>query len=401
MNYLFKLLSKIKSRSMLISRKWLFILFEQLFSANDEYWLFCTWENHSHTLDNPRAVFESIKNDAYIKKIVFLKKNSTPFNLDEGENIKFVMAESICGAYFLARSKVIITGYGLLGISSYSRHLSTKHLIVQLWHGVPLKRIGKLFPKEDWWAKETPKYSLLVSSADQDRKYMAMAFSPIPIEKVLQSGLPRNDLILAEDSHLPLDLFGPIDELRRKLKGRKLVLYAPTWRESEKNLYQFTSVERDRLESLLVENNAVLGIRGHSNVRHSLVYSNDQDSSSIISLNHVPDVNVLFRDVNVLITDYSSIYIDFLITGKPIIHFVYDLDAYLNERGFLYEINDAFAGPAVRTFEDLVLHLDRLLRGETKDLGKYTNAFSLFHQHGARPSDSVVIAVKNDLLAFK
>jgi len=371
-----------------LMRRAAFIVMDYVLPVNSNYWVFCTWDRHPHTLDNPRALFEEVKNDPEILKII-LQKKSVGELFDDGVNVKFIEAESFAADYYLARSKIIIIGIALGGLSSNSVYLRPRHYIIQLWHGIPLKRIAKFFPNETWWDRETYKYKLVVSSSDADRKTMAQAFAPIPIENVLQTGLPRNDLILKKDAELPLDLFNPIIELRNKLAGKRLILYAPTWRENELDLYDFSAKERERLKNLLTSHNAYLGIRGHSNVMHSSVYSSDLDDSSIGLLNHIPDVNILFRDVDLLITDYSSIYIDFLLTNKPIIHFVYDLEEYVKERGFLYDLDEAFAGPVVKTFDKLIDSIDSALKNGTSDVEKYNNSARLFHQHDDRPSQAV------------
>jgi CDP-glycerol glycerophosphotransferase (TagB/SpsB family) len=126
----------------------------------------------------------------------------------------------------------------------------------------------------------------------------------------------------------------------------------------------------------------VLGIRGHANVRHLERYADAADSPDIISLNHYPDVNVLLRDTAVLITDYSSIYLDFLLTGRPILHFAYDFEAYLEKRvGFFYEVKEAFAGPVPRNFGELVHALDQALGSGVSDPESYGRVRDLFHQH--------------------
>jgi CDP-glycerol glycerophosphotransferase (TagB/SpsB family) len=385
-----------KTRSLLtyLLTYFFFMISERLLPTKDNYWLFCTWDSYYHTLDNPRAIFEAVKNDSSIIKIVFQKKSGQPFKQDEGTNVRFVNAESLLGAYFLARSRVILLGYGLAGCCSYAKRLTTKHFIVQLWHGIPLKKIGKLFPPDRWWKFETQKYSLMVSSSKRDRELMTKAFSPIPIARVLQAGLPRNDLILKDESELPYDLRISLKYLRDKLCGRKLILYAPTWREQEKDLYNFSLDEIAKLEKLLRKYNAVAGIRGHSNIRHFKAYTSGANSPLLISLNHIPDVNVILRDVTVLVTDYSSIYIDFLLTGRPIIHFVYDIEKYSKGRGFLYDIDDAFAGPAAKSFIDLIRHLELALKEGVVDRKRYRRAFHLFHQHQANPSQEVISAIK-------
>lgn len=355
---------------------------EWVLPVRNGYWCFCTWANSPHTLDNPRAVFEKVKNDASIRKII-LQKQSRGHPVRDGSNVTFVQAESFRGTYLLARSRVVLLGYGLRGLSSYSKGLTTKHLVVQLWHGIPIRRIGRLFPRETWWSVETPTYAALVASSQREQKNLAQAFAPVSPEHIWLTGLPRNDFLLGDETTLPVDYQRHLADLRHIMKGRKLVLYAPTWRDRKEDHYVFSPKERTRLSALLRRHNAVLGIRGHPNVRHLDRYATQRDTSDIVTLNRFPDPNVILRETDVLITDYSSIYLDFLLTNRPILHFVYDYEEYMQNRiGFFYETEEVFAGPLCRTFDELVVSLQRALETGVENVARYARTRSLFHQHG-------------------
>ena len=370
-----------------------FIFLEIVLPKNKNYWCFCTWQSYPHTLDNPRAVFEVVKSDPEICKII-LRKDNSGLNHSDGLNVKFVDAESIRGVYFTARSRVILLGYSLGGLSSYSNLITRRHCIIQLWHGIPLKKIGMLFPEEKFWPRETGKYSATVCSSSQDKEFMTRAFSPIPEDRVWQTGLPRNDTILKDERLLPDDYLAALREYRARIDGRKLVLYAPTWRIDSSNIYVFSDKELAQLDEVLESNNAVFAVRGHSNVRSHQLMDGESGSFRIIDANAIADVNILLRLADVLITDYSSIYIDYLITGRPILHFTYDLESYYKERGFLYDIDTAFASKEFLRFEDLIEKLDKALKGEGVDKEQYRRARELFHDHGDQSSAIVVGEIK-------
>lgn len=371
-----------------------FYILDHLLPLRNDYWCFATWHgSYPHTMDNPRAVFEEIKNDPAIVKIVLLKPNR---HLDkqfiEGRNVVAVNVESLRGAYYLARAKIVMTGYGLSGLCSYASLISTRHKIVQLWHGIPLKRIGKLFPGEKYWDAETPRYAATVCSSEQDQTIMAAAFAPLAKENVWLCGLPRNDLFLKTEPELPLDYLQHLNELRRRMASRRFVLYAPTWREGEDGIYAFSSQQLTKLDEVLKKHNAALGIRAHANRRIESAFM--QGSDAIFFVNDLPDVNVLLRATDVLVTDYSSIYIDFLLTGRPILHFTYDIDSYVKERGFLYEIDEAVASTWFRTFDELIARLDDALAGKATDVERYANAKRLFHTHSGASAAAATQKIK-------
>ena len=372
--------------------KIIFFFLEYILPKNINYWCFCTWSGYPHTMDNPRAIFEVVKNDPEITKIILFKDTGVPSQ--EGINVKFVDAESLKGVYYTARSRVILLGYSLAGLSSYSDLLTARHSIIQLWHGIPLKRIGMLFPEETFWSKETVKYAATVSSSTSDKNYMAKVFSPLAEDRVWQSGLPRNDIILMDENNLPDDYLSMLKTLRELINGRTLVLYVPTWRIDSANRYDFSDEELARLNKVLESHDAVLAIRGHSNVRANKLMNVKSSDTRIVDVNNVPDVNILLRLTDILITDYSSIYIDFLITGKPILHFTYDLDEYYKERGFLYDINDAFASQEVLSFDDLLENLDDALSNGISDENRYARVKHLFHEYVGNGSAGVVENIK-------
>jgi len=372
-----------------------FWLFERILRPRDDHWAFCTWHgSYAHTMDNPRGVFEEIKDDPGIVKVILRKKNhDASAAVIEGTNVISVNVESLRGAYYLARCRFILIGYGLGGLCSYSHLIRVRHRIIQLWHGIPLKRIGRLFAGEPHWEFETPRYTATVCSSPSDQKIMADAFAPLPQASVWMSGLPRNDIFLKEEARLPADYRSHLQRLRGQLGGRRFVLYAPTWRTADKGIYAFSDADIAAIQSLCRKHNAALGIRAHAN-RRIEEGSADADGRSIFFVNDYPDVNVLLRVTDVLITDYSSIYIDFLLTGRPVLPFTYDIDSYVNERGFLYDLEDALPAAWFRTADELIIRLDAALSGAGLHKERYESAKRLFHVHGDRSAADVASRIR-------
>jgi len=372
-----------------------FWLFERLVKPRENRWAFCTWHgSYPHTMDNPRGVFEEIKDDPGIVKVILRKKNhDVSAAVIEGTNVVSVNVESLRGAYYLARCRFILIGYGLSGLCSYSHLIRDRHRIIQLWHGIPLKRIGRLFAGEPHWQFETPRYAATVCSSPSDQKIMATAFAPLPQDSVWMSGLPRNDLFLKEEAHLPLDYKGHLQRLRRQLDGRRFILYAPTWRAADKGIYAFSDADIAAIQALCRKHNAALGIRAHAN-RRIEENSGDARDRAIFFVNDYPDVNVLLRATDVLVTDYSSIYIDFLLTGRPVLPFTYDIDSYVKERGFLYDLDEALPAAWFRTADELIARLDAALGGTGLQSERYESAKRLFHVHGDRSAADVASKIR-------
>jgi CDP-glycerol glycerophosphotransferase len=90
-----------------------------------------------------------------------------------------------------------------------------------------------------------------------------------------------------------------------------------------------------------------------------------------------PDVRYLYLAADVLVTDYSSTMFDFAVTGKPVIHFTYDLDHYRDDlRGFYFDLAEAAPGPLLRTSREVLAALADLGR----EPARYAARYARFHE---------------------
>jgi CDP-glycerol glycerophosphotransferase (TagB/SpsB family) len=197
----------------------------------------------------------------------------------------------------------------------------------------------------------------VISSSKVDTLAMASAFYPLSYNDVWMTGLPRNDFILRDQDLLPEDMRGQLELLRNLLQGRRLVLFVPTFKHGQgESYYHFTDEELAILEDWLRQNNAVLGVREHMADR-ARTYNRMLCDIGAINLGdyRFPNIEVLYREAAVLVTDYSSCFIDFMLTGKPMVSFAYDYDSYVNrERGLFYDMDFAFPGPVAKDFDQLI-----------------------------------------------
>jgi CDP-glycerol glycerophosphotransferase len=230
---------------------------------------------------------------------------------------------------------------------------------LQTWHGTPLKKIGEDRGPGDFatWrhrrriAGQAAGWDALVSPSRYCSTIFRSAFRYDG--RMLEVGSPRNDILLTDTG-----------ALRRRTRerlgltdGDRVVLYAPTWREyvgvrDSKPLY----LDAERLTAALAD--TVVLIRGHYNsTGQSAVFA---DHPRILDVTRYPDIADLYLAADVLVTDYSSVMFDFVLTDKPIVLLVPDLDRYRDvERGFYFDIESRPPGPMVGTTDAVAEALSR------------------------------------------
>jgi CDP-glycerol glycerophosphotransferase len=162
---------------------------------------------------------------------------------------------------------------------------------------------------------------------------------------VLETGYPLTDALYAPDP----DEASELRESLRLPEGKRVMLYAPTWREMDRFDMM---LNLDKLRSALSDEYVLL-VRPYHFV--SEFYTVPEDGEFIFDANHVEKIEDLFAITDVLITDYSSVMFDFALTGKPMVFFAYDLDEYTKEdRGSYFKIEDEAPGALAKTTAEVI-----------------------------------------------
>ncbi|WP_298537255.1 CDP-glycerol glycerophosphotransferase family protein [uncultured Methanobrevibacter sp.] len=236
---------------------------------------------------------------------------------------------------------------------------------VQLWHGTGLfKKFGyDLLNDEDKKIMEmfAPKIDLVSVSSENVADIYARNFY-VDKSKVKPFGVPRNDFY--DEEHLSDAYLSGLRESFEKdypqLKGKKLVLYAPTFREDPKNNAVFEYFDIEKFLDELGDEYA-LAIRLHPNYKrycneeHNIDLDELTSKYDIINFTGFKDEQKLLILADILVADYSSIMVDYTILKKPAILFDYDLDDYLyKERGFYFDYAEMVPGKIVYNIDELI-----------------------------------------------
>ncbi|MBJ09937.1 MAG: hypothetical protein CMP66_00560 [Flavobacteriales bacterium] len=322
-----------------------------------------TGQSGIHYSHNTKSVFEYLQKETPDLQFVWATNHKSVYNkvsnLYGADSLVYIF--SLKGVFALLRAKAICLSHGFGDISNI--RLSSKTKVVQLWHGIPLKNIGVLDRSFDSnqkkkYAANSQCYDMVISCSKTEQMNLAKCFS-IDENLVKVTGLPRNDTLLREKEASLLK--------RYPFLNSKIILHAPTFRDSGKpvDYFPFEDLELDRIHHFLEINNAYLLLRGHIN---EVVIGEESETynSRIISANQdkFEDVMELLKYVDVLITDYSSIYIDFLLLDRPIIFLPYDIDEYQQYRGFLYDYAAVTPGPKPKTLDSFLEEMDNALKGD-------------------------------------
>lgn len=168
----------------------------------------------------------------------------------------------------------------------------------------------------------------------------------------LRTGLPRNDILYYVTDELRI-------QIRKMLKvpeKKKCILYAPTWRDSGDGgaSYQLAPPIDWSMWKQELGSEYVILLRTHP---YTTDLMNVQFDDFVLDFTEYPEVNDLLIVADVLISDYSSISLDYCIMEKPMICFGYDYDEYKKNRGFYYDLEREMPNGVMRTEEQVIQHL--------------------------------------------
>ncbi len=375
-------------------------------------WVFGAWWGDRYA-DNSRWLFEYVnRNHPEIRAIWITKKSSIVKALREVGYEAYHMY-SFLGIYYSLRAFV-----GVVSLDVRDINIGTVGgmKIVQLWHGIPMKKIhfdtyigkiadsflGKLsmflFP----FMRRAVYYgnSMFIATSKHVAERMKSAFR-VSSQCLVITGYPRNDVFFMKDKGyfvLPEESV-LVREIRDKKKLRKrIVMYLPTHRREGLCGLDWICGENMRLlDQRLGELGCVLLIKLHYCHRGSSVYS-EEDFENIVWIREKVslDIYIILRYVDILITDYSSVYFDFLLLNRPVVFAPFDIDSYVKDRGLYYDYDSVTAGPKAKNWEEVLSFLEEVICAPDKYAEEREKLCRLFHAYrDGRSSERVFDGIQN------
>lgn len=323
-------------------------------------WVFLS---HPDYTDNPRSFYELINAKFPDISCTWIVSDPELGKLMKSSGIRAVRKNSVMGFFAFARSKVVITSH-----TNLSSIRSKRQVFINLWHGVPLKCIEFMDKNEN--KKNIPKLNdskaITISTSDTVSSLLSACFH-VNHEHIYVTGQPRNDKLFSPIT--TTELLNLVDIKSKDFDH--VVFYMPTFRQGyinrkegrqfdESNIFGFENFDKNKFSTFLEENKILFLCKLHP--FEETMFKNKIDELG--KYVHLIKNDDLFRkDINlysliaksdILITDYSSVYFDYLLINKPIIFVPTDLEEYRKKRGFVIEPYDFWApGPKAITQEKL------------------------------------------------
>ena len=328
--------------------------------------VFCSYYGRGYS-DNPKAIADAMLAAKIDAKLVWLVKNEKEAaSLPAG--IKPCPYDSVKRIWELATARVWVDN-----CRKYDRFKKKNQFYLQTWHGFPLKRIEKdaieSLPAdfERGAMRDSKHTDLLLSNSAFETEVLQRCFWYDG--EIAEYGSPRNDVFFKPDPKVS----AKVREMFALPEGRKMVLYAPTFRADHSIEAYFLDAKRlhDACCKRFGGEWTVL-IRLHPNVAQQSKTLFPYDGKTIVDATMYPDMQELLSVADILITDYSSSMFDFALSGKICFLFALDVDAYMKDRNFYFSLQD-LPFPLVNS-NDAMVNLV-----ETFDVEKYNNKRKAFY----------------------
>ncbi|GGF31081.1 CDP-glycerol:poly(glycerophosphate) glycerophosphotransferase [Halobacillus andaensis] len=253
---------------------------------------------------------------------------------------------------------------------------------VQTWHGTPLKRLAadmeevhmpgtNTLKYKSNFIKEANKWDYLVAPNEYSSNIFRSAF--LFSKNMIESGYPRNDYLYQENNQ------DTIDQIKESLNlplDKKVVLYAPTWRDNQfyqRGKYKFDlSLDLQKMREELGEDYVVV-LRMHYLIAEN--FDLGPFEGFVYDFSKHEDIRDLYLISDLLITDYSSVFFDYANLRRPIIFYVYDIDEYRDSlRGFYLDLEKEAPGPLAKTTDEVIDSIKEFERNDY-ELGESFEAF--------------------------
>lgn len=354
-------------------------------------WVF--YESHAGAgmLCNPLALFKEFQKRPDFKKYLHIwavqDDNELAYLKEQHKHLKnvlFVKYQTIGYAYFVAKCKYLINNTSFVGFFSKRK----EQIYLNTWHSITVKSLGYDTPDGVRVIKNMLRNMLMSDYIISPNEFMTDIFNnsfrmrEIFKGKYIEEGYPRNDMVVNTDR----------EEILKKLRDhgtkldpdKKIILYAPTWSGNNANVPEMDITKYTDLYAHLCAN---IDLNEYQVLvkPHPVVYrrlsEEEQASGKYVSYNI--DANQLLSIVDIVITDYSSIYFDYLVSKKPILFYIPDYEKYSKIRGIYFTL-DELPGPCAKTLEELSDYINNIekVKEEYKEILDSTRGWACKYDDG-------------------
>lgn len=305
------------------------------------------YEKYHHTwiIKEDNEILKSIIPDEYRSKVDFVIRGSIDY-VDVLLKGKYLISNSTFESFFVKRPGQIY---------------------INTWHGTPLKLMGFDTPFSISSSQNVIRNFLMTDYLLSPNSHTSNIFinsyklAGIYPGEVVEGGYPRIDVTISTSRKKVID---KINQYGAKVTYDKpIILYTPTWKGSDVN-QAADDIEQIINETLMIANHFKEKYQVLVKV-HPFIFNDIQDNEQIKEhlISDYIDANEVLAATDILVTDYSSIFFDFLITDKPIIFYVWDKDLYQQDRG-MYLTESELPGPSAENLDEL-MHLLENVKQET------------------------------------
>lgn len=229
--------------------------------------------------------------------------------------------------------------------------------------------------------RENLDYIITLSKRDESYFLKSEWLNQYKEPKYLPLGLPRNDELFDKKN---VEEKNKIFRKRFCKNNEKVILYCPTWRDYNIDKDIFTLENLKKLDAFLEKNNCKLFYRAH--YLKSIIdieILNEMNNIELLGFDKEPFIQNILCSADILITDYSSVFVDYLIINKPIIFFIFDLEVYKNSRGLVIDFNknEDTPGKKVKNIEELILILEEYIKNSDLDNDIRKKAIDNFYKY--------------------
>lgn len=337
-----------------------------LLPRNRKMMVFGAWFGQKYD-DNSRALFEYVLKNRKDVRAYWITANETLYESMKGEGLPVYLNTSRKAIILALRTRYYVSVVMLEGKDSGGNlsRLMGGVKVINLWHGIPFKKIMYDDEKHPFWKKDLKGRLIHFFEKIPFRNTYHFATSEKIVEiykscfrsddkHVLDLGQARNDYFYQPHNN----------PYRSRFAGIRIILYMPTHRREGKVEMDMTVLlDLQRINDFCKNNNSVFLIKKHFYHAKEQPIEEYSNVKEITSEN--PSAQTLLDAADVLVTDYSSCWIDYLLLDRPILFYSYDLADYLeNDRDMYFDYKSTIPGVLCDTKDKMMSELEQILKGK-------------------------------------